>query len=141
MLMCAVLERRVTPQVQALAETAARQQASEAISEAVQTVLVEEKVTYETLVGIHVENGVRSIETNAMEINLLRSKINQAVEKAVRSRKGRLRLPLGALLGSQLFAGAGPKIGVPLAMTGDAVSDIRSDISGAGVNQTNYLLG
>jgi len=136
----AVLERRVTPQVQALAEIAARQQASQAIAEAVERVLTEEGVTYERLASYEEQNGVKSIQTNAVEINLLRLKINRAVEEAVRRRRGKLSLPLGALLGSQLFSGTGPSINVRLAMTGDAVSDIRSDISGAGVNQTMHRI-
>jgi len=136
MLGSVMLERRAAPQVQALAEIAARQQASQAIAEAVERVLTEEGVTYERLASYEEENGVKSIQTNAAELNLLRLKINRAVEEAVRRRRSKLSLPLGALLGSQLFSGTGPSIGVQLAMTGDAVSDIRSDISGAGVNQT-----
>jgi len=137
----ALLDRRVAPQVQALAATAARQQAAEAISAAVEQVLTEEQVTYERLVGVGADgNGIRSIQTNAMEINLLRGKINGAVERAVSMRRGRLRLPLGALMGSSLFAGAGPHITVPLSMAGSALSDIRSDISGAGVNQTMHRI-
>jgi len=138
---CAVLEKRVAPQVQALAETAARQQAAQAISAAVEQVLTEEQVTYERLVGYGAEeSGVRAIRTNAVEINLLRGKINDAVEKAVTLRRARLKLPLGALLGSNLFAGAGPNVTVPLTMAGSALSDIRSDISGAGVNQTMHRI-
>ena len=136
-----LLEKRVAPQVQALAATAARQQAAEAISAAVAQVLAEEQVTYERLVGVGAdENGIRSIQTNALEINLLRGKINSAVERAVSLRRGRLKLPLGALMGSNLFAGAGPNITVPLTMAGSALSDIRSDLSSAGVNQTMHRI-
>ena len=135
-----ILERRAAPQVQALAEIAARQQASQAIAEAVERVLTEEEVTWERLASHEEQNGVKSIQTNAAEINLLRLKINRAVEEAVRRRRSKLSLPLGALLGSQLFSGTGPSINVRLAMTGDAVSDIRSDISGAGVNQTMHRI-
>jgi len=137
----ALLDRRVAPQVQSLAGTAARQQAAEAISAAVEQVLGEERVTYERLVYYSGdESGTRSIQTNAMEINLLRGKINGAVERAVSLRRGRLRLPLGALMGSSLFAGAGPNITVPLSMAGSALSDIRSDVTGAGVNQTMHRI-
>jgi len=138
---CAVLEKRVAPQVQALAETAARQQAAQAISAAVEQVLTSEQVTYERLVGCDTdENGIRAIQTNAVEINLLRGKINGAVEKAVTLRRARLKLPLGALLGSNLFAGAGPNVTVPLTMAGSALSDIRSDLSSSGVNQTMHRI-
>ena len=138
---CAVLDKRVAPQVQALAGTAARQQAAEAISAAVEQVLADEQLTYERLVGYgEDENGIRAIRTDAVEVNLLRGKINDAVEKAVTLRRGRLKLPLGALLGSNLFAGAGPNITVPLTMAGSALSDIRSDLSSSGVNQTMHRI-
>ena len=136
----AVLERRAAPQIQALADIAAKQQAAEAIAGAVERVLAEERVTYEGLVERREENGVKSLQTNAAALNLLRAKINRAVEKEVRRRRAKLRLPLGALLGSQLFSGQGPSICVRLAMAGDALSDIRSEISGAGVNQTMHRI-
>jgi sporulation protein YunB len=140
-LVCVALEHRAGPQVRALAENLAKQQASAAISTAVEQVLVEEQVTYESLVGYGSDSaGIRSIQTNALEVNLIRAKINDAVEQAVTLRHGRLRLPLGALLGSDLFAGAGPNIVVPLAMTGHALSDIRSDLSSSGVNQTMHRI-
>jgi len=139
-LLLVALEHRVTPQVRELAGVVAKQQAAQAIAEAVERVLVEEQVTYERLVEQREQNGVKSLRTNTLEVNLLRTKINQAVEEAVRRRRAKLRLPLGALLGSQLFSGSGPGVNVRLAMTGDALSDIRSDISGAGVNQTMHRI-
>ncbi|MDR2525613.1 MAG: sporulation protein YunB [Oscillospiraceae bacterium] len=143
-LLCAGLDARAKPQIHALASTAARQQASASITEAVQRVLAEEQVTYDRLVTIGAsgagEGGIRSIETNAMEVNLLRGKINAAAEEAVSLRDARLRLPLGALLGSDLFAGSGPKLSVPLTMTGHALSDIRSDLTSSGVNQTMHRI-
>jgi len=139
--LCVILDRRVAPQVQALAGIAAEQQAAAAVSAAVEQVLTDERVTYERLVGYSDNgDGLRSIQTDAVEINLLRGKINDAVEKAVNLRRGRLKLPLGALLGSSLFAGAGPNVTVPLAMAGSALSDIRSELSGAGVNQTVHRI-
>ena len=135
---CSLLERRAAPQIRALTKTAALQQANIAVTAAVEEVLVQQQVTYERLVRYTEEGGLRSIQTNALEANLLRAQITEAVEKAVTMRRGRLRLPLGALLGSSLFAGAGPKISVPLAMTGHALSDIRSDLTSAGVNQTMH---
>jgi len=136
--MCAVLERRAAPQVRALAETAALQQATAAVTAAVEEVLARRGVPYERLERSTEEGGVRSMQTNALEVNLLRAEMTEAVEKAVTLRCGRLRLPLGALLGSSLFAGAGPKISVPLAMTGHALSDIRSELSSGGLNQTMH---
>ncbi len=140
-LICVGLEARAKPQIHALADTAARQQAATAITEAVQRVLEEEKVTYESLVAYSGGGGgIRSIETKALEVNLLRGKINAAAEEAVALRNAKLRLPMGALLGSELFAGAGPKLSVPLTMTGHALSDIRSDLTSAGVNQSMHRI-
>jgi sporulation protein YunB len=137
---CAVLERRASPQIHALAETVAKQQASAAISAAVEDVLVEEQVTYDRLVQYSGADGIRSIKTNTREINLIRAKINDAVEQAVDFRHGRLRLPLGALMGSELMAGAGPNVVVPLTMTGHALSNIRSELDSGGVNQTMHRI-
>ncbi|MDR1463791.1 MAG: sporulation protein YunB [Oscillospiraceae bacterium] len=135
------LDARAKPQIRALAETAARQQATAAVTQAIEDVLIEEGVTYESLVAIAVDaDGVRSIQTDTYHINLLKGKINAAAETAVALRDAKLRLPLGALLGSDLFAGWGPKIGVPLTMTGHALSTISSDLSSAGLNQTLHRI-
>jgi sporulation protein YunB len=142
-LLCIGLDARAKPQIHALASTAARQQASTAITQAVERVLTEEQVSYERLVALSSpsdEGGIRSIETNALEVNMLRGKINAAAEEAVALRNAKLRLPMGALLGSDLFAGAGPKLSVPLTMTGHALSDIRSDLTSSGVNQTMHRI-
>jgi sporulation protein YunB len=140
-LVCIGLDARARPQIHALASTAARQQASTAITQAVEQVLLEEQITYERLVMLSDGGaGVRSIETNALEVNMLRGKINAAAEEAVALRNAKLRLPLGALLGSDLFAGSGPKLAVPLTMTGHALSDIRSDLTSSGVNQTMHRI-
>jgi len=139
--MIIVIERRASPQIHALTETIARQQAAEAISFAVEQVLAEVEVSYETLVRYSTDtDGIRSIQTNAREVNLLRAQINSAVEDAVNLRRGRLRIPFGALMGSDLFAGRGPNISVPLRMAGSAISDIRSDLSSAGLNQTMHRI-
>jgi len=136
-----VIDRRASPQIHALTETLARQQAAEAISYAVERALFEQEITYDRLVH-HVvsEDGIRSIQTDAREVNLLRTSINVAVEDAVNQRRARLHIPFGALMGSDLLAGRGPNIGVPLHMAGSALSDIRSDLSSAGVNQTMHRI-
>lgn len=141
-LLFAFLDARAKPQIHALAGTAAHQQAAAAINQAVERVLQEEQVSYESLVtfgGVE-GGGIRSIETDAIRVNLLRGRINAAAEEAVALRSARLRLPVGALLGSEILAGAGPKLSVPLTMTGSALSDVRSDLTSSGVNQTMHRI-
>lgn len=128
-----IMDRRASPQIHALAETLARQQAAEAIALAVQQALAQQEITYDRLVHTTISHdGIRTMQTNAHEINLLRGQINSAVERTVQQRRGRIRIPLGALLGSDLLAGRGPNISIPLRMAGSAISDIRSDFTTAG---------
>ncbi|MCL2531047.1 MAG: sporulation protein YunB [Oscillospiraceae bacterium] len=134
-----ILDRRASPQIHALAETLARQQAAEAIAFAVQQALAQQEITYDRLVLTTISHdGIRTMQTNAHEVNLLRGQINSAVERSVEQRRGRIRIPLGALLGSDLLAGRGPNIGIPLRMAGSAISDIRSDFTTAGLNQSMH---
>jgi sporulation protein YunB len=133
------IDRRASPQIHALAETLARQQAAEAIAFAVQQALAQQEITYDRLVHSTISHdGIRTMQTNAHEVNLLRGQINSAVEQAVQQRRGRIRIPLGAMLGSDLLAGRGPNIGIPLRMAGSAISDIRSDFTTAGLNQSMH---
>lgn len=136
---CVVLDARSAPKIKALAALGAKQQATEAISAAIEEVLVDEHVTYDSLVYItQGADGIRSIQTDAVMVNVIRGKINHAVEEAIAAHGAKLKLPLGALLGSDLFAGAGPKLPITLTMAGHAQSVVQSDLVSSGINQTMH---
>jgi sporulation protein YunB len=136
------IDKRAAPQIALLAQTAAKQQATLSIHQTVEDVLIHEKVTYETLVRVVAdpETAVRTLQTDAAAVTLLEGKINQAIEKTIGKKDAVIKLPLGALLGSELFAGAGPNIKVRLNMTAHVQSDIRSDVVSSGLNQTMHRI-
>ena len=49
-----------------------------------------------------------------------------------------VKIPLGAVTGSEVFAGMGPEIPVTVRMTGGAEAQITDEFTSAGINQTRH---
>jgi sporulation protein YunB len=108
---------------------------------AVEDVLIDEKVDYAKLVKVTTAtNGLRSLETDAVEVTMIKGKINEAVVKAIAKSDAKIKLPLGSLLGSELFAGLGPTITVRLKMSAHASSTVNSELVSSGLNQTMHRI-
>jgi sporulation protein YunB len=138
---CIFLEHAARPQIRALSEIAARKEATTALNTAVEEILREEEVEYASLVHIvSSQAGISSIASDTYEINLLKGRIVDAVEEQISKSRIKLSLPLGTLLGSELFAGTGPNIPVSLRMQGHVAATVKSDLSSSGVNQTMHRI-
>ena len=51
-----------------------------------------------------------------------------------------ISIPMGAALGSQLFAGSGPRITVKIVPVGAVSTEFMSEFSSAGINQTRHRI-
>jgi sporulation protein YunB len=52
----------------------------------------------------------------------------------------KIGIPLGAIVGIELFSGAGPIIPVKIFVTGNVETEFESEFSEAGINQTKHLI-
>ena len=61
-------------------------------------------------------------------------------EELEREENSSFKIPLGSFLGSKLFSGMGPKVNVKMQIVGDLDTDLRSEFTSAGINQTLHRI-
>ena len=88
------------------------------------------------------ENGnINRVGTNVFTINKIISDIPVYIQEELeREENSSFKIPLGSFLGSKLFSGMGPKVNVKMQMVGDLDTDLRSEFTSAGINQTLHRI-
>jgi len=137
------LDMRLRPIIKTIMEDKAKSVAITAIDSAVSKELGNQNFKYSDIV--HIERGeegkLLGITTNIQKINCLKSNISNAISEELRKTEMRkVKIPLGAILGTELFSGAGPIINVKIFLTGNVSTDFGSELSEAGINQTKHLI-
>lgn len=137
-----LLERSVTPTLAAIATTKAEALAVETIYRAVQEEVLS-GVEYSDLVqrDLDRDGRVAYMQPNLMEVNRVVTQVALVTQGAL----GRLSgvvfgVPLGQILGSQLFAVYGPQVKVGIIPIGTVRVSIEERFSEAGINQIRHAL-
>ena len=137
------LDHAVRPVIITMAQYQARVSSILAINEAVLQELEEEKISYEDLVTItrDEEGKVTSLETDAAAINRVKAQLTDAVSVHLAALElEEVEVPLGTLLGWQIFAGRGPAIRFQVVPASFVESNITSTLESAGINQTHHKI-
>lgn len=138
-----LLDARVRPMVKNLAAIQAQSYAAVTAGAKIPHILKQTGSDYDSLVNIkRDESGnIVSIETDAMQLNLLKSQINSAVASGLSGLSAKeLGIPVGSLTGLALLNGRGPQLNVIVSITGSAQTQLVSSFDSAGVNQTRHRL-
>ena len=137
------LDNEVRPVVITMAQYQARVSSILAINEAVLDELEKEEIGYDDLVTIdRLQDGtVSSIQADAAAINRLKARLTSAVSARLAALQlEEVEVPLGTLLGWQIFAGRGPSIHFQVVPASFVESDITSTLEAAGINQTQHKI-
>ena len=116
---------------------------SRVINDAVLAELENEDADYSKLVTLtkNADGEVISLESNVMNINKLKTRIAQRLEREIeRLSEIDIQIPIGTLLGIQLLHGKGFCIGMTVQPMGFATASIISEFSEAGLNQTLHRI-
>ena len=116
---------------------------SRVINDAVLAELENEDADYSKLVNLttNADGEVISLESNVMNINKLKTRIVQRLEREIeRLPEVDIQIPIGTLLGIQLLHGKGFSIGMTVQPMGFATASIISEFSEAGLNQTIHRI-
>lgn len=97
--------------------------------------------TYENLVHIdrNADGRVLSITSDILKMNRLKAKIISDVQKDL-SGNSDVDIPMGTLIGSNLFHGYGPCLRLKLTLAGNVKADFKSTFESAGINQTRHQI-
>lgn len=134
---------RIRPLVHAYGVNHAQTVCTRAINESVADLLEEQALQYDDLVKVEkTDSGeIQSVEADAMCVNRLKAAITNTVLDRLEQQDVRtLHIPLGTLTGSSLLTGRGPSLPVKIGITATTLTNIRSEFSSAGINQTCHQL-
>lgn len=137
-----ILERNVKPALAAIAETRARLLAVEAITEVVESEIVQ-TVKYQDLMFIHKDTQSRPvlIQPNTIEISRLAARTAEQVKERLRAQEDQeIQIPLGQVTGSHLLANVGPRIKVSVMPVGSVSVNLINVMEEAGINQTLHKI-
>lgn len=137
------VDMRLRPTLKSAVKNAVKNKLSITLSDAVGSAFKESGASYSELVCIERDAGgaVTSITSDSLKINMLKAEITKKVgELLAKSGKLVLKIPLGTLLGSELFNGRGADIKIEADIYGFAVTDFKSAFESAGINQTRHSI-
>lgn len=88
------------------------------------------------------ENGnIRMIKSNIIPVNEITSDIAVKIQDELnKTQDGEVFIRLGTLTGSKLLSGRGPKINFKIVTIGNVETDLKSEFSSAGINQTLHRI-
>ena len=113
------------------------------INESLYNSVAESGIQYGDMTNIKYDDrgDVKAIETNSAQINLLKSYLVKDVNEYIsRYDVTEVGIPIGTFTGSDYLSGMGPEIGVSVQFSGVAVTDIFSEFTSAGINQTCHRI-
>ncbi len=113
------------------------------INDAINAELMREDINYSKLVNLttNAEGEVVSIESNVININLIKNNIAQRIERELeRMEAVSIEIPIGTLTGIQMLHGRGFSVGMTVRPLGYAETTIISEFTEAGINQTRHRI-
>lgn len=117
--------------------------AMNAIDDAVTEVLSNQVIDYNNLIvtSSASDGSVNSLHTNTLAINTLKSTLSKQITENIRKdHVARVGVPAGAFTGLVLLSNLGPDITVSLSLNGSVTTNIKSEFTTAGINQTMHRI-
>lgn len=137
-----IFDRNLRPTILSVAAARADVIATEAINNAVSTI-VARNILYQDLILLQKDREGRIIlaQINSMEVNRLMAETTMRVQESLVALKGEvIYIPLGQALGSYLLANYGPRIPITLVPIGLVNTNIIDDFDQAGINQVRHKI-
>ncbi len=136
------VDKKIKPAVIAIAEVKAREIATRAINESLNTEM-SQKIRYQDLISIQTdtEGNITMMQANTMAMNKLASEVALAVQDNIKQiQASSVKVPLGNVLESPLLARYGPKINIVVTPIGMANVDFKTEFEESGINQTRHRI-
>ena len=94
-----------------------------------------------TVVTKDANGNVAMISANMIVVNEIISDIAVNIQEEMeKEENATFKLKLGSFFGSKLLAGRGPDIEIKMQTTGNVETDLRSEFTSAGINQTLHKI-
>lgn len=99
--------------------------------------------SYNDIVNISKDsNGhITAIQTDVVKMNKICAEISCSLQEQLSAiGNDKISVPFGVLLGKAIFSGTGPDFHIRVVLAGDVKTDLKSEFSSAGVNQTKHSI-
>ncbi len=136
-------ESRLSRLVSEIAENTVNSKAAIIISTAIYDEIERDDISYDKLVSFEKDDSGRitALKTNIIEVNRLKSKIAvEILSELEKMNTAELEIPLGTVIGGELFSGRGPGIKINVLPIGSVETEIENQISSAGINQSRHQI-
>ena len=136
-LVCFSIWRAITPIFETLSKDEAKNIATTVTNE--ETTKIMNKYNYDTFFTMEKDaNGnIQMISANVLRVNQITSDIALNIQNALKNNsENKIEISLGSLTGIRMLSGSGPKIPVKLMFVGNVETNLKSEFTSQGVNQT-----
>lgn len=141
--MLLVFNRLLYPGIASLASAAAQDRVRACIASAYLAQTADDALAYDDLIAIryHTDGSVSSVSCHMAKLNRARNEMLLSVLKDLSSKEEmKVALPLGSVLGGELFSGQGPSVEVELILGQNTRAYMESEFTAVGINQTLHRI-
>ncbi len=133
--------RNVNPVIEAISSEKIRAIATEAVSKSVLDIMSQNNSHDYISIVRDDKNSIKSVDINTDAINGLAHTITIEAQKNINSAgQDGITIPVGSLSGITLLTGIGPNINIKIYLVGSTQTQIISEFTDTGINQTSHRL-
>mgnify|MGYP000869556650 CR=1 FL=1 len=135
------IEKNIRPKIKAMSEIKARLIATQAINDAISKKI--QMNAFKDLVNIKTDNmgRVTMVQANTSEMNRIAVETSLYIQEVLENiSEEDLYIPMGNILGSQIFADKGPKLRIKIQPAGTVKVNFATEFLEAGINQTRLKI-
>ena len=138
-----LLEVKIRPVLAAIAESRAKNIATQAVNDAVWQVLSDEKISYDSLVSFtYGQDGkINAVAVNSVKLNTVCAQIRSRITDYFSALSEKIiSIPIGSLTGIDLLAGRGQSVNIGITLSGSSQTEVINEFETAGINQTRHQI-
>lgn len=135
------VRNNVTPMIITISNEQIKRLTSDAVGSAILDVMSESTSVEYLSVKRDDKNNITSVDLDSSAVTDLAQKITLQAQKNINSiGTDGIKIPVGSLSGVTLFTGLGPDINIKIYLVGSTQTQITSEFTEAGINQTLHRL-
>ena len=137
-----IIDSQVSPLLMNVASSEVKEWVSQLANECVLGVMGSSS-EYSNLVTLTTddEGHVTYLSADSIRMNGIAYNASLAIQEELeKTQEHDISIPLGSVLGSDLFSGAGPMVNVRIQPAGNVSTQYKSEFSAAGINQTRHKI-
>ena len=119
----------------------AHKSATETINKSIEDVFSKNDFDDLILLDKNSDGTVSALKSNTVEMNKLRSRVSKSLEENLSDYdEDLIKIPMGSLVGNELFSGVGPEIKIRIRPLGKLSIDFYDNFESCGINQSRHTV-